>query len=73
MAVEYGIEYYKLDFAVVTSAYTYDHYQSGCYSSDHTGHKDHNESLFTNYESLWKLFDELHDARPELFEICEKK
>jgi alpha-galactosidase len=70
MAAEYGIEYYKLDFAVVTSAYTYDHNQSGCYSSNHPGHKDHNESLFTNYERLWQLFDELHAARPELFIDC---
>jgi alpha-galactosidase len=70
MAADYGIEYYKLDFAVVTSAYTYNHNQSGCYSTTHAGHKDHNESLFTNYESLWKLFDELHVARPELFIDC---
>jgi alpha-galactosidase len=70
MAAEYGIEYYKLDFSVVTSAYTYDHNQSGCYSSTHAGHKDHNESLFTNYERLWKLFDELHAAQPELFIDC---
>lgn len=70
MAAEYGIEYYKLDFSVVTSAYTYDHNQSGCYSTNHVGHKDHNESLFTNYERLWKLFDELHAARPELFIDC---
>ena len=70
MAMEYGIEYYKLDFAVVTSAYTYDHNQSGCYSTDHPDHKDHNESLFTNYERLWQLFDELHKAKPELFIDC---
>jgi alpha-galactosidase len=67
MAADYGIEYYKLDFSVVTSAYTYDHNQSGCYSTIHAGHKDHNESLFTNYERLWELFDELHAARPQLF------
>jgi alpha-galactosidase len=70
MAVEYGIEYYKLDFAVVTSAYTYDHNQSGCYSTNHPGHKDHNESLFTNYDRLWRLFDELHEAKPDLFIDC---
>jgi alpha-galactosidase len=70
MAADYGIEYYKLDFSVVTSAYTYDHNQSGCYSTTHAGHKDHNESLFTNYERLWKLFDELHAVRPELFIDC---
>jgi len=70
MAEDYGIEYYKLDFAVVTSAYTYDHNQSGCYSETHAGHKDHNESLYTNYERLWNLFDELHEVRPELFIDC---
>ncbi len=70
LSVDYGLEYFKLDFAVVTSAYTYDHTQSGCYSVTHPGHKDHNESLFTNYEYLWQLFDELHAANPELFIDC---
>lgn len=70
LSVDYGLEYFKLDFAVVTSAYTYDHSQSGCYSTNHSGHKDHNESLYTNYERLWKLFDELHAAKPELFIDC---
>jgi alpha-galactosidase len=70
LSVDYGLEYFKLDFAVVTSAYTYDHTQSGCYSTNHPGHKDHNESLYTNYERLWQLFDELHSAKPELFIDC---
>jgi alpha-galactosidase len=70
LAIDYGLEYFKLDFAVVTSAYTYDHTQSGCYSANHKGHKDHNESLFTNYERLWQLFDELHAAKPNLFIDC---
>jgi len=70
LSVDYGLEYFKLDFAVVTSAYTYDHTQSGCYSTNHPGHQDHNESLYTNYERLWKLFDELHAAKPELFIDC---
>jgi alpha-galactosidase len=70
LSVDYGLEYFKLDFAVVTSAYTYDHTQSGCYSTNHPGHKDHNESLYTNYERLWQLFDELHAAKPELFIDC---
>ena len=70
LSVEYGLEYFKLDFAVVTSAYTYDHIQSGCYSENHPGHKDHNESLYTNYERLWQLFDELHAAKPGLFIDC---
>ncbi len=70
LSLDYGLEYFKLDFAVVTSAYTYDHEQSGCYATDHPGHKDHNESLYTNYERLWQLFDELHAAKPELFIDC---
>jgi alpha-galactosidase len=70
LSVDYGLEYFKLDFAVVTSAYTYDHTQSGCYSVNHPGHKDHNESLYTNYQRLWQLFDELHAAKPELFIDC---
>src|ERR1035437_2131408 len=70
LSVDYGLEYFKFDFAVVTSAYTYDHTQSGCYSSNHPGHRDHNESLYTNYERLWQLFDELHSAKPELFIDC---
>jgi alpha-galactosidase len=70
LSVDYGLEYFKLDFSVVTSAYTYNHNESGCYSVNHPGHKDHNESLFTNYECLWKLFDELHTAKPELFIDC---
>jgi len=70
LSVNYGLEYFKLDFAVVTSAYTYDHTQSGCYSTSHPGHKDHNESLFTNYERLWQLFDELHEVKPNLFIDC---
>ena len=70
LSVDYGLEYFKLDFALVTSAYTYGHTQSGCYSANHPGHKDHNESLYTNYERLWQLFDELHEAKPELFIDC---
>lgn len=70
LALDYGLEYMKLDFSVVTSAYVFDHERSGCYATDHTGHKDHNESLFVNYEQMWKLFDELHTAKPNLFIDC---
>ncbi len=70
LSVNYGLEYLKLDFAVVTSAYTFDHNESGCYSTTHPGHKDHNESLFTNYKRLWQLFDELHTAKADLFIDC---
>ncbi|MFT3934447.1 MAG: alpha-galactosidase [Chitinophagaceae bacterium] len=70
LALEYGLEYMKLDFSVVTSPYRYDHTASGCYAKDHPGHKDHNESLYTNYTSMWQLFDELHAAKPSLFIDC---
>ncbi len=67
---EYGLEYLKLDFSVVTSAYVFDNERSGCYATNHEGHRDHNESLFVNYEQMWKLFDELHAAKANLFIDC---
>ena len=70
LALDYGLEYMKLDFSVVTSAYRFNPENSGCYSTDHKGHKDHNESLFVNYEQMWKLFDELHASKPNLFIDC---
>lgn len=70
LTLEYGLEYIKLDFAVVTSAYIFDPVKSGCYATDHAGHKDHNESMYTNYEQMWELFDELHAAKPNLFIDC---
>ncbi len=70
LALDYGLEYLKLDFAVVTSAYRFNPENSGCYSTEHAGHKDHNESLFVNYERMWELFDELHAAKPNLFIDC---
>jgi alpha-galactosidase len=39
LAVDYGLEYLKLDFAVVTSPFRYSHEASGCYATDHSGHK----------------------------------
>lgn len=70
LALDNGLEYLKLDFAVVTSAYVFNKENSGCYATDHAGHKDHNESLFVNYERMWELFDELHAAKPNLFIDC---
>ena len=70
LALDYGLEYMKLDFSVVTSAYVFDPEKSGCYATDHPGHKDHNESMYVNYECMWKLFDELHAAKPNLFIDC---
>jgi alpha-galactosidase len=70
LTLEYGLEYMKLDFSVVTSAYVFDSDKSGCYSTDHSGHKDHNESMYVNYERMWELFDELHAAKPNMFIDC---
>ncbi len=70
LALDYGLEYLKLDFTVVTSPYRFGPKATGCYAASHPGHKDHHESLFTNYESVWQLFDELHAAKPALFIDC---
>ncbi len=70
LSIDYGLEYMKLDFAVVSSAYIFDNEKSGCYATDHTGHKDHHESMYENYERMWTLFDELHAAKPDLFIDC---
>ena len=70
LALDYGLEYMKLDFAVVTSPYVFDPALTGCYADNHPGHLDHNESFYANYEQVWKLFDELHTAKPGLFIDC---
>jgi alpha-galactosidase len=70
LALEHGLEYLKLDFAVVNSAYRFNPGYSGCYATNHPGHKDQPESLHANYEPMWQLFDELHAAKPNLFIDC---
>jgi len=67
---EYGLEYMKLDFSVVTSPYRFDITESGCYATNHAGHKDHSESLLSNYEPMWQLFDDMHKTTPNLFIDC---
>lgn len=67
---ENGLAYAKLDFAVATSAYIHDPSISGCYATDHPGHRDHEESFITIYQNVLKLFDELHAEAPELFIDC---
>lgn len=68
--MDYSLEYLKLDFSVVSSPYRFDNSESGCYSTNHKGHKDHAESLYSNYEPMWTLFDELHVLTSELFIDC---
>jgi alpha-galactosidase len=67
---EYGLDYLKLDFTIVTSPYRFAKNEIGCYATNHPGHKDRNESFYTNYERLWHLFDELHQVKPSLFIDC---
>ena len=69
MIKEYGLEYIKGDFAVVTGAYTTDKSRSGCHATNHM-HKDRNESLLEMYQGTWQLFDDLHKEAPELFIDC---
>ena len=52
LALEYGLEYLKLDFTVVTSPYRFGNKKTGCYAKNHSGHQDQHESFYTNYESV---------------------
>lgn len=70
LASEYGLEYLKLDFAVVSSPYVFDITKTGCYAKDHPGHQDQRESMYVNYERMWELYDELHASIPNLFIDC---
>ena len=67
---EHGLEYIKGDFAAVTGAYTTDKTRSGCHATNHTMHKDRNESMLEMYKRTWDLFDDLHKEAPDLFIDC---
>ncbi len=67
---DHGLEYLKLDFAVVSSPYQYDTRKAGCYATGHPGHRDHAESLSVNFDVLWQVFDEIHALHPDLFIDC---
>lgn len=67
---EYGFEYLKLDFSVVSSPYRYSSDEAGCYACDHPGHKDRQESMWMNYSRMWQVFDKLHEGRENLFIDC---
>lgn len=70
LAEKHGLTYTKLDFATVTSAYSYDPAIAGCYAEDHAGHHDQAESFIANYNGLFGLFDELQEESPDLFIDC---
>lgn len=66
---EHGLEYVKLDFAIVASAYRYDNDVSGCFATGHP-HTDREESYLEIYRRAWEMFDELHQEAPDLFIDC---
>ncbi|MBK6285297.1 MAG: hypothetical protein IPF54_23965 [Draconibacterium sp.] len=66
---EHGLEYVKLDFAILTSAYRFDADVSGCFAENHA-HKDREESYLEIYRAAWLMYDELHAAAPDLFIDC---
>ena len=66
---EHGLEYVKLDFAIVASAYRFDPEVSGCFAENHP-HKDREESYLEIYRRAWLMYDELHEAAPNLFIDC---
>jgi alpha-galactosidase len=66
---EHGLEYVKLDFAIVASAYRFDPEVSGCFAENHP-HKDREESYLEIYRHAWQMYDELHEAAPDLFIDC---
>ena len=65
-----GLQYTKLDFAIVASAYVNDNKISGSYAKDHPYYRDHHESFIVFYERVLEMFDELHQEAPELFIDC---
>lgn len=70
MVRDFGLEYVKLDFSIVTSAYVVNPARTGCFATDHPYHKDHNESYLNNFRRLMDTFDELHSTAPDLFIDC---
>ena len=65
-----GLKYIKLDLSAVTSAYRFNPLYTGCSAKNHTYHRDREESYMAIYERLWQLFDELHQAVPDLYIDC---
>ncbi len=69
MVKEHGLEYVKLDFAILGSAYRFDADISGCFAKNHS-HKDREESYLEIYRAAWQMYDELHAEAPNLFIDC---
>lgn len=67
---KHGLKYVKLDLSAVTSAYRFNPRDTGCSAKNHAYHLDREESYLAIYERLWQLFDELHEAVPDLYIDC---
>lgn len=67
---EHGLAYVKLDLTIAASAYIYRADHSGCYATNHPGHRDRAESFDVIYARCLQLFDELHAAAPDLYVDC---
>lgn len=70
LTAEHGLEYLKLDFAIVSSPYRYDTARTGCYAKDHPRHRDHAESLSVSFDAMWHVFDQFHARYPQVFIDC---
>lgn len=57
---EYGLEYAKLDLAVVTSPYVNNNSITGSYATSHPDYNDHRESFYELYQNTLQFFKELH-------------
>jgi len=69
LVIDYGIEYFKIDLAMVKSAYILDPERSGSYDQNEY-FKGREEYLYTAFEKTQQLFDELSAEFPELILDC---
>jgi len=70
MVTELNLGYIKLDLSIVTSAYTFNAENTGCYATNHFHHKNHKDSYLAIYERCFQMFDEIHEKAPNLYIDC---
>ena len=69
LVINHGIEYFKIDLAMVKSAYIMDPERSGSYDQNEY-FKGREEYLYTAFEKTQQLFDELSSEFPDLILDC---
>jgi len=69
LVLDNGIEYFKIDLAMVKSAYILEPERSGSYDQNEW-FKGREEYLYTSYERTTALFDELSAEFPDLIIDC---